>query len=368
MSVPDSQFVFIKAIAAIDATPAAVREVLAPGDIEVVRSYNPMIAEGRDLEYIGRDNKISYSSAHAVWPCRPRDFVTAITRLRLPGGTTALVQRATTHEEAPAHDADAAFVRAEILHGLFLVQPDAALQNKTHFTMVGHYNPGGGVPAWVMNQLAARNPASFIDALSRVAKQFDAVAAQHIGKKGNTLAACADRSFDSEPCPWLVNMDKTALHTGSSSGSGTFADVETAARGLCKETNNCSVLLGVLTALIAMCLAAAGTRRRRRKHSSTAAAAQHAQSNGSAHHASSNGHSTAMMNGSSTGDAASSGSSSSRNSSATSPSASQRRIVELYRSVSVTPPSPPVTAIAAAAAQDKVQSDATAAAVHNGSE
>jgi hypothetical protein len=73
-----------------------------------------------------------------------------------------------------------------------------------------------------------------------------------------------------------------------------------------------------------------------------------------------------MMNGSSTGDAASNGSSSSRNSSATSPSASQRRIVELYRSVSVTPPSPPVTAIAAA--QDKVQSDATAAAVHNGSE
>jgi hypothetical protein len=70
MSVPDSQFVFIKAIATIDASPAAVREVLAPGDIEVVRSYNPMIAEGRDLEYIGRDNKISYSSAHAVWPCR----------------------------------------------------------------------------------------------------------------------------------------------------------------------------------------------------------------------------------------------------------------------------------------------------------
>jgi START domain len=285
--------------------------------------------------------------------------VTAITRLRLPGGTTALVQRATTHEEAPAHEADAAFVRAEILHGLFLVQPDTALQNRTHFTMVGHYNPGGGVPAWVMNQLAARNPASFIAALSRVAKQFDAVAAQHIGKKGNTLAACADRSFDSEPCPWLVNMNKTALHTGSSSSSsiGTFADVETAARGLCKETNNCSVLLGVLTALIAVCLAAAGTRRRRRKHSSTAAAAAHAQSNG---------HSTVMMNGSSTGDAASNGSSSSRNSSATSPSASQRRIVELYRSVSVTPPSPPVTAIAAA--QDKVQSDATAAAVHNGSE
>jgi START domain len=293
--------------------------------------------------------------------------VTAITRLRLPDGATALVQRATTHEEAPAHDADAAFVRAEILHGLFLVQPAAAQQNRTHFTMVGHYNPGGGVPAWVMNQLAARNPASFIDALSRVAQQFDTVAAQHIGKKGNTLAACADRSFDSEPCPWLVNMDMTALHSGSSSssiGSATFADVETAARGLCKESNNCSVLLGVLTVLIAVCIAAAGSRRRRRKRRSAAATAQHhAHSNGSVHHACSNGHSTAVMNGSSTGDAASSSSSSSRNSSATSPSANQRRIVELYRSLSATPPLPPVTAVAAAAAaaQDTVQLDAAAA-------
>ncbi len=58
--VPESDYVEVKASARIPASPEAVSEVLTPGDIDIVRTYNPLIKDGYDVEYLDRDAKISW--------------------------------------------------------------------------------------------------------------------------------------------------------------------------------------------------------------------------------------------------------------------------------------------------------------------
>lgn len=59
--------------------------------------YNALVESGRDLEVMDRDNKVSWSATMAIWPCRPRDFVTHIRRAILEDGSVAIVNSATTH-------------------------------------------------------------------------------------------------------------------------------------------------------------------------------------------------------------------------------------------------------------------------------
>ncbi len=59
--VPDSDYIEVKATACIPASPEAVSETLTPGDIDIVRTYNPLIKDGYDVEYLDRDAKISWS-------------------------------------------------------------------------------------------------------------------------------------------------------------------------------------------------------------------------------------------------------------------------------------------------------------------
>ncbi len=59
--VPDSDYIEVKATARIPTSPEAVSEILTPGDIDIVRTYNPLIKDGYDVEYLDRDAKISWS-------------------------------------------------------------------------------------------------------------------------------------------------------------------------------------------------------------------------------------------------------------------------------------------------------------------
>ncbi|CAN0342229.1 unnamed protein product, partial [Ectocarpus sp. 12 AP-2014] len=172
-SMPNSDFVAIKSKASLAVSPQALFEVLTPGDIEIVRQYNPLVEDGSDLEVIDRDNKVSWSATMGIWPCRPRDFVTHIQRATLEDGSVAIVNSATSHPKAPA---GGKYVRGEILHGVFHIK---AAKNKKHseFTMVHHFSPGGNIPPWLMNWLAEGKPITFVRKLEEVAKKWDQQAA-----------------------------------------------------------------------------------------------------------------------------------------------------------------------------------------------
>ncbi|CAM9466013.1 unnamed protein product, partial [Hapterophycus canaliculatus] len=193
-SMPNSDFVAIKSKASLDVSPEALFEVLTPGDIEIVRQYNPLVEDGKDLEVIDRDNKISWSATMGIWPCRPRDFVTHIQRATLDDGSVAIVNSATTHSKAPVKSK---YVRGEILHGVFHIK---AGRNKKHseFTMVHHFNPGGNIPPWLMNWLAEGKPLSFVRKLEKVAEKWDKQAAL------SKSMPCKGRGFADKPCAFLL--------------------------------------------------------------------------------------------------------------------------------------------------------------------
>ncbi|CAM9502377.1 unnamed protein product [Phaeothamnion confervicola] len=128
-----------------------------------------MIGEGKDLERIDKDTKISWSTSIAIWPTRPRDFVTVIKKVRQPDGAICLFNKATTHPDAPPRPD---YVRGEIIHGLFLIKPISGRPEQCELTMVHHFNPGGHIPAWLMNWLAEIKPVSFVQRLEAVAIQY----------------------------------------------------------------------------------------------------------------------------------------------------------------------------------------------------
>ncbi|CBJ27871.1 conserved unknown protein [Ectocarpus siliculosus] len=214
-SMPNSDFVAIKSKASLAVSPQALFEVLTPGDIEIVRQYNPLVEDGIDLEVIDRDNKVSWSATMGIWPCRPRDFVTHIQRATLEDGSVAIVNSATSHPKAPA---GGKYVRGEILHGVFHIK---AAKNKKHseFTMVHHFSPGGNIPPWLMNWLAEGKPITFVRKLEEVAKKWDRQAAL------TKSMPCKGRGFADKPCAFL-------LPTGDSSEEGdTLAAAARAAAG-----------------------------------------------------------------------------------------------------------------------------------------
>ncbi|CAM9266303.1 unnamed protein product, partial [Choristocarpus tenellus] len=95
--------------------------------------YNPMVESGNDIEIVDRDTKISWTATMGIWPCRPRDFVTLITRTKLDDGSVAILNKATTHPKAPVSKG---YVRAEIMQGVFLVQEVPKDPTSSTFTMV----------------------------------------------------------------------------------------------------------------------------------------------------------------------------------------------------------------------------------------
>ncbi|CAM9932097.1 unnamed protein product [Ectocarpus sp. 13 AM-2016] len=194
--MPNSDFVAIKSKASLAVSPQALFEVLTPGDIEIVRQYNPLVEDGSDLEVIDRDNKVSWSATMGIWPCRPRDFVTHIQRATLEDGSVAIVNSATSHPKAPA---SGKYVRGEILHGVFHIK---AAKNKKHseFTMVHHFSPGGNIPPWLMNWLAEGKPITFVRKLEEVAKKWDQQAAL------TKSMPCKGRGFADKPCAFLLPM------------------------------------------------------------------------------------------------------------------------------------------------------------------
>ncbi|CAM9817171.1 unnamed protein product [Laminaria digitata] len=143
-----------------------------------------------------RDNKVSWSATMAIWPCRPRDFVTHIRRATLEDGSVAIVNSATTHAKAPV---SGRYVRGEISRGVFHIKPAKDKKQQSELTMVHHFNPGGNVPAWLMNWLAEGKPLTFVRQLEEVAAKWDEQA-----KRSKTMP-CKGRGFADKPCEFLLS-------------------------------------------------------------------------------------------------------------------------------------------------------------------
>ena len=171
-AVRGSPFDEIRGNGLIHVPPSMVLALVKIADEEVVRQYNPLYDRGYDLQTVDATTKVSYASARAIFPFKPRDTVTRIAFRELPpavGGGTAVFQRAVKHPGMPKKSG---VVRAEILRGMFLIQPVPKQPGLTNFTFTQQLNCGGIVPAWLMNQLIAQDSVALVQRLSATATRM----------------------------------------------------------------------------------------------------------------------------------------------------------------------------------------------------
>lgn len=159
--------------------------LLQDADEEVIRQYNPLYDRGYDLQEVDANTKVSYGAVRAVFPFKPRDTVTRVAFRELPasaGGGNVVLQRAVKHPSMPKRSG---YVRAEVLRGMFVVQPVEGSPGLTNFTFTQQINVGGLPPAWLINQLVANDGVQLFTRLDSAARKSSPNKKKKKRRKGN---------------------------------------------------------------------------------------------------------------------------------------------------------------------------------------
>jgi hypothetical protein len=104
-------------------------------------------------------------------PLKARDFCSIVHFTKFMNGTAIIMNRPAYH---PSYPTSNKYVRATILLAGNIIQP---LDNgrKTLLTQIAHVNPGGGADttaiAWMINQLCAVGPPTFMKKLEKACRK-----------------------------------------------------------------------------------------------------------------------------------------------------------------------------------------------------
>lgn len=160
------QFVCIRAEGTLDAPAPIVLELFRSTDEALIRSFNPMYDSGHDLEPLARkgNSKVSWACSKAVFPLKPRDFVTRVRYVASPDDGIAIISEGlSSHPDAPR-----GYVRARVVEGLQVITPLG--DKRCRFTTVSRVDPGGAMPAWLSNTIAKRDAPNYLLRLEKAAK------------------------------------------------------------------------------------------------------------------------------------------------------------------------------------------------------
>ena len=161
-----AQYACVRAQGIIRASPEDILTLFE--DITRVSEYNQFFAEGKVLETVADDTQVLWASAPPIFPFKPRDFCTVVHFRRLKDGTIVVLNRATTHPDAPVTKQ---FVRGEVLIGANIIQPIPNDPHSSRFTMLTQVDPGGFSPPVVINQICSFGPPQFFRDLEKAANR-----------------------------------------------------------------------------------------------------------------------------------------------------------------------------------------------------
>ncbi|KAJ1390027.1 hypothetical protein B484DRAFT_297606, partial [Ochromonadaceae sp. CCMP2298] len=133
-----SKFACVKCYGVVKAPPDKVFNLFE--DARRTAEYNELFAGGVDVEAVGENTKIYYSSSHPIFPFKPRDFCTIFHFRKLKDGTMIMLNRATEHPNASPRPG---FVRGSIVLGATIVQPIVGNPRHCRLTMITQLDPGG---------------------------------------------------------------------------------------------------------------------------------------------------------------------------------------------------------------------------------
>ena len=161
-----AQYACVRAQGIVRASPEDILTLFE--DNSRVSEYNQFFAEGKVLETVADDTQVIWASAPPIFPFKPRDFCTVVHFRRLKDGTIVVLNRATTHPEAPETKQ---FVRGEVLIGANIIQPIPNDPSSSRFTMLTQIDPGGFSPPIVINQICSFGPPQFFRDLEKAANR-----------------------------------------------------------------------------------------------------------------------------------------------------------------------------------------------------
>uniref|UniRef100_A0A7S4G648 START domain-containing protein n=1 Tax=Eutreptiella gymnastica TaxID=73025 RepID=A0A7S4G648_9EUGL len=169
-SLAGSDWDEVRGSGVIHCRPETVVALFETSDVPLIRSFNPCYDTGHDVECYSPAAKVAYARLKSAFPgFRPRDTVTAVEQhnvLPALGGGTVFLLKAFDHPDVPPAPG---YVRAK-LSGLNLVQPIPGKPEQCEFTFTQLVDPGGAIPAWIMNMLVSREAVDFFARIRRAAQ------------------------------------------------------------------------------------------------------------------------------------------------------------------------------------------------------
>lgn len=146
---PGFQYACVRCGAVINASLSNVYNLF--DDDSRIREYNSFYERGKDIEVFNDNTRIVWSASPPVFPFKARDFCTVIHTRKLKDGTIVILNRATTHSDAPP---TSKYVRASVIFGANILQPVENSSNKCKLTMITQVDPGGFTPPMIINHVS----------------------------------------------------------------------------------------------------------------------------------------------------------------------------------------------------------------------
>ncbi|QKJ28844.1 START domain-containing protein [Mucilaginibacter mali] len=163
-SVPDSKVKAIKVECYFDATLAQLVTVLL--DVKTCTEWVYSTKSCTLLKQVSPSELYYYSEVNIPWPAQNRDFVAHLVVTQNPETKVVYVDGPVVPGMVPVKKG---IVRIEHSTGKWVISPVGT--NRVHVAYTLQVDPGGAIPAWLVNMFAANGPTqSFSKLRSQVQK------------------------------------------------------------------------------------------------------------------------------------------------------------------------------------------------------
>lgn len=149
--VPDSKIKAIKVECTLNATPAQLVAVLL--DIKGSLDWVYHTKSVSLIKQVSPTELYYYSEVNIPWPVHNRDFIAHIKVTQDPATKVITVDAPCLPDMVPVKDG---IVRIEHSVGKWIITPVDSGQVKVEYTL--HLDPGGSVPAWLLNMFITQGP------------------------------------------------------------------------------------------------------------------------------------------------------------------------------------------------------------------
>jgi len=141
----------IKVETVIDATEAQLVAVLM--DINTSTEWEYHVKSATLIKQVSPSELYYYCEVNIPWPLANRDFVAHITVTQDPNSKVVYIEGPTVPGVVPEKKG---IIRVKDSTGKWVITPVGTDQVKVEYSL--HVDPGGNIPAWLVNMFAAEGP------------------------------------------------------------------------------------------------------------------------------------------------------------------------------------------------------------------